>query len=317
MIIQRGCLVARMILLVFCVAYTMCGCRYEAICDADVVEDYEFIVVPKETIVYRRELKGPHGYKAEVAVEVDLPQKEAYRQFAETVISDAVCASLCPRGPCKECCSSSSLSSIADRFFNAYLKDADAIRNYNWAFELKGSVAWLSNEYMSYRVDVQENSYGGGFGIPMYVNSTWSEKHGRILRCEDVFNVSDYESIGRLIVQSVMNDKNTTEQVRAIMENILSLDPSEAKPYCLAYDKPGELVIENFMLVKGGVVWTYNLGSLGCLDLGIISAFVPYNSLKPYLRDVTLSKADDVPEYDSVRARVMLDYHDNYWTLWH
>lgn len=314
---QRGYLVARMILLVFCDAYTMCGCRYEAICDADVVEDYEFIVVPKETIVGRRELKGPYGYKAEAAVEVDLPQKETYRQFAETVISDAVCASLCPKGLYKECCSSSGLSSIADRFFNAYLKDADAIRNYNWAFELKGSVAWLSNGYMSYRVDVQENSCGGGFGIQMHVNSTWSEKQGRILRCEDVFNVSDYESIGRLIAQSVMNDKNTTEQVRAIMKDILSLDPSEGKPYCLAYDKPEALVSENFMLVKGGVVWTYNLGWLGSLDLGIINAFVPYSLLEPYLRDKSLVKKDAVPEYDRARVRTMLDYHENYWTLWH
>lgn len=316
MIKQRNHVLVRH-LLMFLIASTMSGCRYNAICDGDVVENSELVVVSKETIAGRRELKGPYGYKAEVAVEVDLPQKEPYRQFAETVVSEAVCASLCSKGLDKECCSLSSLSSIADCFFGQYLKDDDAIRNADWVFELKGSIVWLADGYMSYRVDVRENSCSGGFGIPMYVSRTWSQKHRRILQCEDVLNTEDYAKIGRLIARSIVDDKSNSEQVRGIMEDFLSSDSCIAKPMCLACDKPEALVSANFMLVRGGVVWTYNFGWLGSLDLGIINAFVPYSLLEPYLRDKSLVKKDAVPEYDRARVRTMLDYHENYWTLWH
>ena len=71
------------------------------------------------------------------------------------------------------------------------------------------------------------------------------------------------------------------------------------------------------MLVKGGVIWTYNSGEYWSYSEGFTDAFVPYSLLEPYLRDKTLVKEYDRPARDSADARAALDYYEKCWFLRH
>ena len=297
-------------LMMLLIALTMCGCKYYAIRSGDVFGGAEFTVVPTETISGISKRQGPYEYSATVAVSVNLPQKVPYRQFAERVISDAVYRSIIPASERREAVRQdlSSISGIVDYFFRAYLADDEAVRNDNWYLELKGDLMLISKEYMSYRAYVREDQHVP-LGHGWYVNGTWSKALGRRLRREDLLNTKDYAKVGEIIARAVVSDKSNTECSKSKCEGVLARDwPSPS---------PEALVTENFMLVKGGVIWTYNSGEYWSYSEGFTDAFVPYSLLEPYLRDKTLVKEYDRPERDSADARAALDYYEKCWFLRH
>lgn len=291
---------------------TAWGCMYRP-CSLTVngtVSD--FTVMPMEIVYGTRKVDGPFDYCAQVAGNVRLPKNSPYREFAEKIITECVNGSVYVKDSVflHKNCTLFGTDGIADRFFRLWQTDEEAIRNYSWCLEIRGDIVWLSGDYVSYRAE--SKGYQGGCNMSdgdRYLNGTWSKSLGRRIKREDLLDTRDYAKIGTLIAQAVVDDERNTERSRLNFDGALKRDwPSPS---------PEALVTDNFMLMRGGVVWTYNRYDHWSGSEGFSDAFVPYCLLAPYLRDKTLVSVSDDPKVDGSNVRAMLDYHESNWMLWH
>lgn len=113
---------------------------------------------------------------------------------------------------------------------------------------------------------------GGAHGNYAQLYSIWDKEKQRILEPNDVWDAKYDEEISELILQSAKKEYEIPEGEYLASGDIWTPFFSDEIP-----------ITSNFTLAKNGIIFHYNPYEIAAYAAGIVSLFVSYESLKPYL----------------------------------
>lgn len=158
--------------------------------------------------------------------------------------------------------------------------------NVGWDFSLASGVAWNSRKYFSYRSSIY-TFLGGIHPDKWYQNGTYSFRLGRRMTVADLFEKRDLLAVVKLIRKEIHEDESRPELLREEMTRKIPNTYEEYAKTKIA-DIGMPCVTENFMIVQGGIVWTYNEYEIACYTAGHTDVLVPWEQLAPYLKSKAL-----------------------------
>lgn len=125
---------------------------------------------------------------------------------------------------------------------------------------------WLTLSFYYY-------SYtGGAHGNYAQVFTTWDKEKQRLLLPDDVWESKYDEEIRKLLLESARKQYEIPEN-----------EPLTSEEYWTPFFSDEVALTGNFTLAENGIIFHYNPYEIAAYAAGIVSLFVSYESLKPYL----------------------------------
>ena len=153
---------------------------------------------------------------------------------------------------------------LIDEYMNENAVLENGIRT--WEDRISGNFQPRYKDYRNYQISYY-SFRGGAHGIQTLSNIVFDNKTGEVVREEDLFTPGYQEPVAQLLRLAV---KSSMEEENPELMQLVQL----------------ELVVPNgnFCVREDGVEWLFQPYEVGPYALGIVSATLPWEELKPFLK---------------------------------